>query len=143
MDNYGTSKAADNPFLEENMKLNMAQQNHDVIYLCSGHGTHQTAEEYEQNVEKLVQWLLRDYPEKKLIMAGRIYSSYPPKEEKCKQRNESLARIAKRYDLPLDDLHELIFGRSELLKDDMVHLNESGQRIVAENVAATIREVSQ
>lgn len=141
VDNYGTSKAADNPFLKENMKLIMAQQKHDVIYFCSGHGTHQTPEEYEQNTEKLVQWLLHDYPEKKLIIAGRIYSSYPPKEESCKQRNDSLARIAQKYALPFDDLHELTFDRPDLLKEDKVHLNEAGQQLVAAHVAALIRTI--
>ena len=139
VDNYGTSKAADNPFLKENIRLVLAQQNHDIIYFCSGHGTHQTPQEYEQNVDKLVQWLLTDYPEKKLIIAGRIYSSYPPKEETCLQRNESLSRIAKKYALPFDDLHALTFNRPDLLKEDKVHLNEAGQQVVAEHIAALIR----
>lgn len=143
VDNYGTSKAADNPFLKENMKLIMAQQKHDVIYFCSGHGTHQTPEEYEQNVDKLVQWLLQDYPKKKLIIAGRIYSSYPPKEESCKQRNDSLARIAEKHSLPFDDLHALTLDRPELLKEDKVHLNEQGQLVVAEHIAQIIRKMTE
>ena len=141
VDNYGTSKAADNPFLKENMRLIMAQQEHDIIYFCSGHGTHQTPQQYEQNTEKLVQWLLTEYPQKKLIIAGRIYSSYPPKEETCLQRNESLSRIAGKYALPFDDLHALTFGRSELLKEDKVHLNEEGQKVLAEHIAALIRTI--
>ena len=142
VDNYGTSKAADNPFLKETMKLVLAQQKHDVIYFCSGHGTHQSAEEYEQNVDKLVCWLLETYPEKTLIIAGRIYSSYPPKEENCRQRNESLSRIAKKHALPFDDLHALTFDRPELLKEDKVHLNEFGQAEVAKHVAKMICEVT-
>ena len=138
VDNYGTSKAADNPFLKENMKLIMSQQKHDVIYFCSGHGTHQTPKEYEQNVEKLVQWLMQDYPDKKLIIAGRIFSSYPPKEENCKERNETLGKIAAKYNLPFDDLHALTLNRPELLKEDKDHLNEQGQKIVAKHVADTI-----
>ena len=138
VDNYGTSKAADNPFLKENMKLVLAQQKHDIIYFCSGHGTHQTPEEYESNTEKLVQWLLEQYPDKKLIIAGRIYSTYPPKEETCRQRNESLARIAKKYGLPIDDLHALTIGHPELLKEDKVHLNENGQQTVAKHIAQFI-----
>ena len=143
VDNYGTSKAADNPFLKENMRLIMAQQKHDIIYFCSGHGTHQSPQEYEDNTEKLVQWLLEDYPEKKLIIAGRIYSSYPPKEESCRQRNESLRRIAQRHDLAFDDLHALTFDRPDLLKEDKVHLNEAGQKVVAEHVAALILELTE
>ena len=143
VDNYGTSKAADNPFLKENMRMVLAQQNHDIIYFCSGHGTHQTPQEYEQNVDKLVQWLLTDYPEKKLIIAGRIYSSYPPKEETCSQRNETLSRIAKKYDLPFDDLHEFTYERPELLKKDKVHLNECGQTEVAKHIAKFICEVAE
>ena len=143
MDNYGTSKAADNPFLKENMRLIMAQQKHDIIYFCSGHGTHQSPQEYEDNTEKLVQWLLEDYPEKKLIIAGRIYSSYPPKEESCRQRNESLRRIAQRHDLAFDDLHALTLDRPDLLKEDKVHLNEAGQKVVAEHVAALILELTE
>lgn len=140
VDNYGTSKAADNPFLKETMKLVLAQQKHHVIYFFSGHGSHQTPEEYEKNTEKLVQWLLEEYPEKKLLISGRIYSSYPPKEETCKQRNESLERIAKKYQLPFDDLHALTFQRPELLKEDKVHLNEDGQRLVAKHIAQFICE---
>jgi len=140
VDNYGTSKAADNPFLKENIRSVLAQQKHDIIYFCSGHGTHQTPEEYEKNTEKLVQWLLSDYPDKKLMIAGRIYSSYPPKEETCKQRNDSLREIAQKYQLPFDDLHALTFERPELLKEDKVHLNEEGQKIVAKHIAQFICE---
>ena len=142
MDNYGTSKAADNPFLKENMRLMMAQQKHDIIYFCSGHGTHQTIEDYEKNVEALVRWLLADYPEKKLIIAGRIYSSYPPKQESNHQRSCALQRIAEKYSLPFDDLEALTLERPELLKEDKVHLNDEGSRMVAEHAAQTIRRVA-
>ena len=141
VDNYGTSKAADNPFLKETMRLIMAQQNHDVICFSTGHGTHQSPEEFEQNTEKLALWLMEEYPQKQLIILGRIYSSYPPKEESCKQRNESLARIANKYNLPFVDLHALTLDRPELLKEDKVHLNEDGQSVVAQCIAKAICEI--
>lgn len=143
VDNYGTSKAADNPFLKEMIRMILNQQKHDVICFSTGHGTHQSPEEYEQNTEKLVCWLLEEYPRKQMIILGRIFSSYPPKEVSCKQRNDSLARIAKKYNLPFVDLHELTINKPELLKEDKVHLNDMGQKIVAERIAATIREVAR
>ena len=142
VDNYGTSKAADNPFLKENMRLVMAQQKHEIIYFCSGHGTHQTIVDYEKNVESLVQWLLAEYPEKKLIIAGRIYSSYPPKQENNHQRSCALQRIAEKYSLPFDDLGALTLERPELLKEDKVHLNDQGSRLVAEHIAQIIRQTA-
>lgn len=142
VDNYGTSKAADNSFLKENMRMILAQQDHSIIYFCSGHGTHQSAEDYERNVEKLVLWLMGSYPDKKLIISGRIFSSFPPKEETCRQRNAILGRIAAKYGLPFDDLHTLTADKPEILKEDKVHLNEQGQMIVAAHVAQTIRKVA-
>jgi len=142
VDNYGTSKAADNPFLKENMRLILAQQNHDIIHFCSGHGTHQTDEDYERNVEKLVKWMVEEYPEKTLIISSRIYTAYAPKLDNTLQRNASLKRIAEKYGLLYDDLYTITEGRPELLKEDKVHLNEEGQKIVAAKVAQTIRSIT-
>lgn len=142
VDNYGTSKAADNPFLKENMRLILAQQNHSVIYFCSGHGTHQTAEDYERNVEKLVKWMVEEYPQKTLIISSRIYTAYAPKLHATLQRNAALKRIAEKYGLLYDDIYTITEGKPELLKEDKVHLNEEGQKIVAAKVAQTIRSIT-
>jgi lysophospholipase L1-like esterase len=142
VDNYGTSKAADNPFLKENMRLILAQQNHSIIYFCSGHGTHQTAEDYERNVEKLVKWMVEAYPEKTLIISSRIYTAYEPKLDNTLQRNASLKRIAEKYGLLYDDIYTITEGRRDLLKENKVHLNEEGQKVVAAKVAQTIRSIT-
>lgn len=142
VDNYGTSKAADNPFLRETMRLILAQQNHDIIHFCSGHGTHQSAEEYEKNVDKLVCWLLETYPSKKLIISLRAYSDCLEFNKYSLERNVSLARIAQKYHLPVDDLYSVTEGRVELLKEDKIHLNDAGCEVVAAQAAETIRKVA-
>lgn len=140
VDNYGTSKAADNPFLLENMKLILAQQNHEIIHFRSGHGSHQTGREYEENVEKLVRYLLEHYPEKKLILSLKTYRARENKN--VQSRNEAIMRIAEKYGLCVDDLYSITENRTDLLKEDGVHLNDAGKEIVAEKVAQTIRKIS-
>ena len=141
VDNYGTSKAADNPFLLANMKLILAQQNHDIIHFRSGHGSHQTAQEYEHNTEKLVNTLLENYPSKKLILSLKPYRAR--EADHVEARNASILRIAKKYGLPIDDLFSVTANRPDLLREDGVHLNELGRKIVAEHVANTIRKISK
>lgn len=141
VDNYGTSKAADNPFLLANMEMILAQKKHDIIHFRTGHGSHQSAYEYECNTERLVHHLLNSYPEKKLILSLKPYREKDA--EHVLERNEAIIRIAEKYKLPIDDLYSLTANRSDLLVSDGIHLNDLGKQVVAKHVAKTIRAVDK
>lgn len=141
VDNYGTSKAADNPFLLQTMRLVLAQQPYRIIHFRTGHGTHQTPQEYAQNTEKLVRFFLQEHPDKKLILSLKTYRSRENSE--VVSRNEAICRIAEKYGLPVDDLYTITENRPDLLKEDGVHLNEAGKELVARHVAQTIRAVAE
>lgn len=141
VDNYGTSKAADNPFLLANMDMILAQKKHDIIHFRTGHGHHQYAHEYERNTERIVSYLVTKYPEKKLIMSLKPYRVKDA--DYVIPRNEAIVRIAEKYSLPIDDLYSLTLDRVDLLMEDGVHLNQRGREVVADHVANSIRAVSK
>ncbi|MEG1719865.1 MAG: SGNH/GDSL hydrolase family protein, partial [Clostridia bacterium] len=54
-------------------------------------------------------------------------------------RNEVVIRLAKEYDLILDDLYSVVIGKSEYRQDDGYHYNDDGKIAEAKAIAEILK----
>ena len=61
------------------------------------------------------------------------------RNEEIDQYNHAASELMRKYDIPINDLHSLVFDKAdEYLAEDRVHLSQSGQQACANAVADAI-----
>ena len=140
-DGFATSKALDNPYLKDSVKLFALQQPHrEVILLNNGlHGFHLDDDnEYPFYYEKMVNFLLEEFPESQLII---LLTTYVEKDnERVMKRNHHAQVIAKKYNLPVIDFYTLSKNMPELYFEDGVHFLDDGYKKLAEYLVKAIKK---
>lgn len=149
VDNLGTSKSVDNPFLMPMIDYMIAQcKNCNIIQFNNGlHGWHLNTEQYKEYLDKTVSWILEKYPEKKLILA--LTTPLREKEDISKiaernsiviERNGAMLEIAEKYGLKVNDLYSQIADKPELYSTDGVHLTDEGYEVLAKHTISVFRK---
>lgn len=144
-----TSKSLGDPALLDEVALVLGQIKFDVIHFNNGmHGHAYTEEEYAAAVPDLIATLRRHAPSAKLMWASttdvRVRNSLEqvdPQTARLIRRNASVAAIAKREKIPVDDLFAAIKDHPEYHAQDGVHFNEQGSEILARQVAAEVAKL--
>lgn len=150
-DAYSTSKSVDNPFYLEEMDLVIRQSPavYDMIHFnCGLHGFHLCADDYAVYYENAVSHILELYPNTKLALvlstpvtaAGHPDQLDEKKNAVVQARNEKVAKIAEKRNLPVNDLYTPMLDKPELRENDGLHYNSKGCRYQAELVAQFIRD---
>lgn len=127
-DGFGTSKALDNPFFKDSVKLFMRQlPKIDTVIFNNGlHGWHlDDASDYKNLYEDMVKFLLDELNGNKLFI---VFTTSLRDEERNKRviaRNLAAAEIAKKYSLPTIDLYTVTNQNIDMLISDGVHPNDS------------------
>lgn len=148
-DSIAGSKALDHPVYNEEIDLFSRQFGFDyqLIHFNNGlHGWHLTTEEYGRLYEEKVVWLMKRYPSAKLVLAtstplrvGGGDSALKDQNALVLERNEKVWQVAKKYDLPVDDLYAAMVDHPEWQGADGTHFNENGTDAQGSLIAAFIR----
>ena len=141
-DGFGTSKALDNPYFTESLRLFAAQEGERQVILFNNglHGWHLEDETaYAEYYEKLIVFLLREFEGVPLILALTTHVARADRDARVVTRNRVVCELAKKYDLPVIDLYTLTKEHEELLSADGVHLLPDGYRLLAQELVKNIK----
>lgn len=152
VDMLATSKALDNPSLklEINYILNHENFRYKVIHFNNGlHGWHLSEEEYEKCLDEVVNHIIKNVKDAKIVLAlstpvtrdGIVEEIDWETTSKVLARNKAMERIAEKYNLLVDDLYNPMYGKSEYRVKDGYHYNEMGEKAQAEIVAGKIKQI--
>lgn len=97
-------------------------------------------EEYESCLERMVTVINKLFPEAKIIMATTMPTDNPDTSGIIAY-NEILKAVAKRHDIPVNDLFPLIDGKTDqYVGPDHIHLTDEGFEMVAGKVTEAIEK---
>jgi hypothetical protein len=143
-DGFGTSKAIDNPFFFDSIRIFARQQGYrDAVLFNNGlHGWHlDDGVEYGKYYEQMVKSLLEEFRDTPLVIVLTTSVANPEREQRVKRRNEAAVKIAEKYGLPVIDLYSVSVKFSELRSDDGVHFSVSGYEKLAEQIVLDLKSI--
>ena len=141
-DGFGTSKAIDNPYFADSVRIFAAQQGRrDAIIFNNGlHGWHLDDEsEYREHYENFLKFLMSEYPETPVFVVLTTAVTNDERNLRVIKRNEVVTDIAKKLDLPIIDLYAASTSQAELHSPDGVHLNKLGYDILANEIVKALK----
>ena len=143
-DGFGTSKALDNPFLFDSIRIFAKQQKYrDVVLFNNGlHGWHLDDAQYLYCYEEAVKFLLDEFKDTPIVIVLTTSVSDADREQRVKSRNEAAVKIAAKYRLPIIDLYSISAEFAELRTDDGVHFNADGYRKFAEQIISDLKNIN-
>lgn len=142
-DGFGTSKALDNPFLFDSIRIFAKQQkNRNVVIFNNGlHGWHLDDEEqYPYYYEKTVKFLLDEFKEPLAIVLTTSVAD-EEREQRVKVRNEIAKKTAEKYNLPIIDLYSVSVEFASLRTEDGVHFTYAGYEKLAEKILEDLKTI--
>ena len=144
-DGFGTSKALDNPYFADSIRMFAKQQENRVAVLFNNglHGWHlDDATEYGVYYEKMIKFLLKEFENISLFLVLTTHVANLERDARVVVRNRVVLELAKKYGLPIIDLYEIVKEHSDLFTDG-VHLTGEGYGLLAkelvENVSKAIK----
>ena len=144
-DGFGTSKALDNPFLFDSIRMFAKQQKYrDVVLFNNGlHGWHLDDDaEYLYYYEQTVKFLLDEFKDTPIIIVLTTSVSDEVREQRVKRRNVVATKIANKYGLSIIDLYSVSAEFSQFRTNDGVHFNADGYRKFAEQIISDLKNIN-
>ena len=144
-DGFGTSKALDNPFLFDSIRIFAKQQKYrNAILFNNGlHGWHLDDDtQYPYYYEKTVSFLLDEFKDTPIIIVLTTSVSDPEREQRVNCRNKVAANVAAKYGLPVIDLYSVSVKFSEFRTNDGVHFNDDGYVKFAEYIIGNLENIN-
>ena len=145
-DGFGTSKAVDNPYFAESVRLFAAQQGkRNVILFNNGlHGWHlDDATEYADAYERMIVFLQEEFKGTPLVLLLTTHVADSERDQRVVLRNCAVSKLASKYCLPVVDLYAVSKANAALLSADGVHFTEQGYRILAQEILRAIQPLMQ
>lgn len=142
-DRFGTSKALDNKYFMDSIRIFCLQEERrDLIIFNNGlHGWHLSdTEDYSCYYEKMMNFLLEEYPGTPLVLALTT-SVVGERNERVMTRNKVAQDIAVKYNLPVIDLYSASIECFDLISSDGVHFTEEGYKKMAVKILDVIRPI--
>lgn len=140
IDSFGTSKAIDNPYYWDALRLFSLQEGHrDVVLFNNGlHGWHLDDEtEYAEAYESFVRFLLDEFKGTPVILLLTTHVASPERDRRVVARNDAVVRIAEKYGLPTVDLYS-VTNAEGMVGADGVHLTPEGYKLLAKAVVDAV-----
>ena len=135
-DGFGTSKALDNPYFEDMLRLFAAQESRrDAVLFNNGlHGFHlDDKTEYRNDYEKMVQFLLSEFRNNTVFILLTTHVADEAQNKRVILRNLAATEVAKKYHLPTIDLYSVSAAMPDQLTDG-VHFTQSGYQALAQTI---------
>ncbi len=143
-DGFGTSKAVDNPFLFDSIRIFAKQQKYRnaVLFNNGLHGWHLDDDtQYLYYYEKMVKFLIDEFKDTPIFIVLTTSVTDEKTEQRVKRRNEVAVKVANKYGLPIIDLYSISAKFSELHTDDGVHFNDDCSKKFAEQIICDIKNI--
>ena len=135
-DGFGTSKALDNPYFEDMLRLFAAQESRrDAVLFNNGlHGFHlDDKTEYRNDYDKMVQFLLSEFRNTPVFILRTTHVADEAQNKRVILRNLAATEVAKKYHLPTIDLYSVSAAMPDQLTDG-VHFTQSGYQALAQTI---------
>jgi hypothetical protein len=143
-DGFGTSKAVDNPFLLDSIRIFAKQQKYRnaVLFNNGLHGWHLDDDtQYLFYYEKMVKFLIDEFKDTPIFIVLTTSVTDEKIEQRVKRRNEVAVNVANKYGLPIIDLYSISAKFSELHTDDGVHFNDDCSKKFAGQIICDIKNI--
>ena len=144
IDNFGTSKAIDNAYFWDALRLFSLQEGHrDIVLFNNGlHGWHLDDEkDYPAYYERMLCKILDEFKDSKVVIVLTTAVAKEERHERVKVRNGFVKTIAGKYGLDIIDLYEISSENMDLLGDDGVHFTADGYQKISEYLVDEIRKI--
>lgn len=141
-DGFGTSKAVDNPYFQEAVRLfGKQQRKRELVVFNNGlHGFHlEDTKEYRDYYEKMIQFLIEEFDKTKMALVLTT-STTKMDNERIIRRNEVVEMLAEKYRLSVIDLHSVSMECKDMFYDG-VHFNEEGYVRLAKKLLESTYEI--
>src|SRR5581483_12418706 len=144
-----TSTSLGDPALLEQVALVLRELPFDVIHFNNGmHGDGYTEEAYAAALPGLLAVLRKGAPGARIVLAtttdvrerNNLEKSLP-KTERMIRRNEIVTELAKKENLPVDDLFAVVRDHPEYHAADGVHFTDKGYETLAAQVVKALSKV--
>ena len=144
IDSFGTSKAIDNAYFWDALRLFSLQEGHrDIVLFNNGlHGWHLDDEkDYPAYYERMLCKILDEFKDSKVVIVLTTAVAKEERHERVKVRNGFVKAIAGKYGLDIIDLYEISSENMDLLGDDGVHFTADGYQKISEYLVDEIRKI--
>ena len=142
-DGFGTSKALDNPYFADSIRMFAKQQGERVAILFNNglHGWHLYDEtEYGVYYEKMLNFLLKEFKNTPLFLVLTTHVTNPERDARVAVRNRVVSDLAKKYHLPTIDFYTITKEHEDQLTDG-VHLTGDGYDLLARKLVENVYKV--
>lgn len=143
-DGFGTTKALDNPFFFDSIRLFAKQQRYrNVVLFNNGlHGWHLDDDtQYPCYYEKMVKFLLDEFNDTPIVIVLTTSVANTEREQRVKRRNEAAIKIAHKYGLPIIDLYSVSVESSKFRSADGVHFEIDGYEKFAKQIVCDLKNI--
>lgn len=96
-------------------------------------------EEYESALERMITVLNKLFPNAKIIMATTLPTDNPDSSD-IEGYNEIMKKVAKKHNIPVNDMFPIVKGNPALIGPDHIHLTTAGFEKIGSIVAAEIEK---
>ena len=142
-DGFGTSKALDNPYFEDMLRLFAAQEGRrDAVLFNNGlHGFHLADEtEYGDYYDKMVRFLVKEFQNTPIFILLTTHVADEAQNNRVLLRNQAARKVATTYNLPVIDLYAVSAAMPDQLTDG-VHFTETGYRALAKAIIEALERI--
>lgn len=140
-DGLGTSKAVDNPYFAETVRIFAKQQGSRAAVLFNNglHGYHLDVASYREHYEKMIQFLLREFEGTPILLVLTTAVCDEEENELVIARNKAVSELAAQYKLPIVDLYTVVDQHRDLISPDGVHLLADGYELLAKELVRAVQ----
>lgn len=139
---FGTSKAVDNPYFADSLRIFLRQQGkRGVILFNNGlHGFHLSPEQYAEGYERMVTLIRKEFADMPLVLLLSTHVANSERDAEVCRRNEAVQAIAKRHGLGVIDLYAISLAHADLLSPDGVHFIPEGYALFADAILNFVKK---
>lgn len=141
-DGFGTSKALDNPYFKDSIRLFLNQvPNIDVVLFNNGlHGWHLDDEtEYKALYNEMIKFILGEIKGAKLYILLTTAVVRGNDNERVKLRNIVAREVATKHSIPVIDLYNIVSTNLNEIWTDGIHPTEPLYEKIADEIIRNIR----
>ena len=141
-DGFGTSKALDNPYFKDSIRLFLNQvPNIDTVLFNNGlHGWHLDDEtEYKVLYDEMIQFILSEIKGARLYILLITAVENNEDNKRVKIRNTAAREVAEKYSIPVIDLYDITSTNLNEISPDGIHPTEPLYEKIADEIIRNIR----
>ncbi len=143
-DGFGTSKALDNPYFADTLRLFAKQQGkREAVLFNNGlHGWHlDDKTDYAREYEKMLRFLLKEFEGTPVVLLLTTHVANEERDARVRQRNHVVCELANKYGVSVIDLYTVTKEHSELLSNDGVHFSKEGYQLLADVLVEFVKKI--